>query len=269
MHILVDASEVYVYTGARRFDPSLPAVLLLHGAANDHSVWSQQSRYLAHHGWSVLAVDLPGHGRSAGPALASVEDLAAWTVRVLDTLGLETAALVGHSLGSLIALESAARHPERVRGIALLGTAVPMAVSEQLLAAAKDDPDAAYRLIVGWSIAYAKQLGGNSVPGMWLAGSVLRLMQRTAPGVLHTDLLACNAYREGLAAAVRVTCPALVLLGGRDLMAPAKAAQALTAALREHELLVLPEVGHSLMGEAPDAVLATLTKFLARLNPRT
>lgn len=263
MHILVNDREAYVYTGGKRFDPALPAVLLVHGAANDHSVWAQQSRYLAHHGYSVLAVDLPGHGRSQGPVLPSVEAHAAWLVAVLDALGLGDAAIIGHSLGSLAALEAAARYPERVRRIGLLGPAVPMAVSEQLLTAAREEPETAYRLIVSWSISFASQMGGNSVPGMWLPGASLRLMQRCAPGVLHAALSACNDYREGLSAAVRVQCPALVLLGGRDLMAPPKAAQALIAALAKKEVLTLPEAGHSLLGEAPGAVLDVLSRFLA------
>jgi len=263
MHILVNGSEVFVYSGGKRFDPALPAVLLVHGAANDHSVWAQQSRYLAHHGYAVLAVDLPGHGRSQGPVLTSVEAHAAWLVAVLDALGARDAAIVGHSLGSLAALHAAASYPQRVRRIGLLGTAVPMPVSDQLLNAARDDREAAYRMIVVWSISFAQQMGGNSVPGMWLPGASLRLMQRCAPGVLHAALSACNEYRDGLAAAARVQCPALVLLGGRDLMAPPKAAQGLITALANKEVVILPEAGHALMGEDPGAVLDALRRFLA------
>lgn len=262
MHVLVKGKEYYVYTGGKRFDPSLPAVVLVHGAANDHSVWAQQSRYLAHHGYAVIAVDLPGHGRSGGQALASVPELADWLIDLLDALGTTRAALVGHSLGSLIALETAAKVPQRVTQLALLGSAVPMTVSDALLVAARDQPEAAYRMIVGWSLAYAKQLGGNAAPGMWLAGGMLRLMERTPPGVLFTDLAACNDYRTGLEAASKVTCPCLIIVGGRDLMAQPKAAQALAAALPQCELLTLPQAGHCLMGEMPEAVLDALQAFL-------
>ncbi len=258
MHVLVQGQEYYAYTGGKRFDPSLPALVLVHGAGNDHSVWSQQSRYLAHHGHAVIAVDLPGHGRSAGPALASVPELATWLIALLDALGVRRAAIAGHSLGSLIALETAATFPERVTRLALLGSAVPMTVSDTLLNAARDHPEAAYRMIVGWSLSYARQLGGNAVPGMWLAGGMLRLMERTPAGVLFTDLAACNDYQTGLAAAARVTCPALLIVGGRDLMAPPKAAQALMNALPKARLLTLPEIGHGMMGEAPEAVLEAL-----------
>ncbi len=226
MRLDVGGSEVYAYTGTRPVDPAKPAVVFVHGAANDHSVWLLQSRYFAHHGKGVLAVDLPGHGRSAGAALGSVDAIADWLPRVLDAAGLAQAALVGHSLGALAALACAARHPARVAKVALLGPAVPMEVSEALLDAAKANDHVAYELINGWSTSAGKQLGGNTVPGMWLLGSAMRLMERTPPGVLHADLVACNAWTGGLEAAAAVRCPSLVVIGARDLMAPPRAAKA-------------------------------------------
>ena len=94
--------------------PALPCVVFVHGAMNDHGVFTLLARWFAHHGWGVLAPDLPGHMRSAGPALASVEAMADWLLALLDAAGVEQAALAGHSLGSLVALEAAARAPERV-----------------------------------------------------------------------------------------------------------------------------------------------------------
>ena len=188
MRITVDGHDVYAYTGSRPLDRALPTVVFVHGAANDHSVWALQSRYFAHHGCNVLALDLPGHGRSGGAPLASVEAIADWLPRVLDAAGAERAALVGHSLGSLAALACAARSPDRVTKLVLVGPAVPMPVSDVLLAAAKADDHVAFELINGWSHSAGKQLGGNRVPGMWMTGATMRLMERTRPGVLHVDL---------------------------------------------------------------------------------
>lgn len=258
MELLVAGERSYAYTGGRPFDPARPAVVFIHGAANDHSVWALQSRYLAFHGRAVLAVDLPGHGRSAGAPLTNVEALADWTVALRDAAGVASAVLVGHSLGALVALHAAARHPARVRGIALLGPAVPMTVSDALLELATADDPRARELIVGWSYSTAAQLGGSPVPGMWLAGNARRLMQRMRPGVLATDLLACHRYAEGLAAAAQVHCPALLILGGRDIMAPPRNAQALAAALPQHQTVTLPRCGHALMAEEPDAVREAL-----------
>ncbi len=123
----------YAYTGGQRFDPALPCVVFLHGALNDHSVWALLARWFAHHGHAVLAVDLQGHGRSAGAPPASVEAAADWMLGVLDAVGVRRAAWVGHSMGSLIALEAASRAPARADGLVMIGTAYPMKVSDALL----------------------------------------------------------------------------------------------------------------------------------------
>jgi pimeloyl-ACP methyl ester carboxylesterase len=262
MRISVNGSECYAYTGTRRMDPSQPTITFVHGAAHDHSVWALQSRYFAHHGFNVLAVDLPAHGRSAGAAQATVEAIADWIAQMLDAAGVAQSALVGHSLGSLAVLACAARHPQRVAKIALLGPAAPMLVSDELLAAARDDEQLAYEMIVGWSISAARQLGGNTVPGMWMKGSALRLMERTRPGVLHTDLMACQSYGNGLADAAAVRCPVLAVLGARDLMTPVKGARALLDTLPGVRAVTLQGAGHALMAEQPDAVLDALRAFL-------
>jgi len=262
MELDVGGSKVYAYTGTRPLDPARPSVVFVHGAANDHSVWLLQSRYFAHHGRNALAVDLPGHGRSAGPALRSVEAIADWLPRVFAAAGIAKASVVGHSLGALAALACAARHPDRVERIALCGPAVPMEVSERLLAAAKADDHVAYELINGWSTSPGKQIGGNTAPGMWLMGNAIRLMERTPKGVLHTDLVACNEWRGGLEAAAAVRCPSLVVIGARDLMAPPRATKALVEALRGARVVTLPDTGHAMMAEQPDAVLDALRSFL-------
>src|SRR5262245_5053413 len=204
MLLKVAGREVYAYTGARTRVPEQRTIVFVHGAANDHGVWAWQSRYFAHHGFNVLAVDLPGHGDSGGPALASVEAVADWIVALLDAARTERASLVGHSLGALATLECAARHSSRVEKIALFGPAVPMAVSEELMEAARRNDHVAYEMINGWSYSAARQLGGNAVPGFWMTGNSMRLMERTPPGVLAADLAACHAYSNGLAAAAAV-----------------------------------------------------------------
>jgi pimeloyl-ACP methyl ester carboxylesterase len=256
--LLVAGAETYAYSASRRFDATLPTVVFVHGAANDHSVWALQSRYVAHHGRNVLAVDLPGHGRSAGVALASVEAIARWIVTLLDTLHIDRVALVGHSLGALAALHVAGCHAQRVSSLALLGPAVPMPVSDALLDAARDDEAQAYAMITAWSFAPAHQFGGNRQPGVWMTGNALRLMQRSSPGVLRVDLVACNSYADGIDAAEGVRCPTLLVVGACDLMAPPRSAQRLVATLKTPCVVTLPGCGHSLMAEAPDAVLDAL-----------
>ncbi|MEO8674776.1 MAG: alpha/beta hydrolase [Casimicrobiaceae bacterium] len=262
MELTVDGSAVYAYTGVRPLVATQRTIVFVHGAASDHSVWAWQSRYFAHHGFNVLAVDLPGHGRSGGEALSSVEAIADWIPLLLDAAKVERAALAGHSLGSLAALEAAARHSARVERIALLGPAVPMTVSDELQDAAGRNEHLAFELINGWSFSAGRQLGGNAVPGMWMTGNAMRLMERTRPNVLAIDLNACHAYANGLAAAAAVTCPVLAITGARDIMAPPRNAQALILALKEPQVVALPRSGHALMAEEPHAVLDALRAFI-------
>lgn len=262
MQLDVAGHAVYAYTGTRAFSSALPTVVFVHGAAHDHGVFALQSRYFAWHGRNAVAIDLPGHGRSGGSPLPSVEALADWLRDVVDALGTPGIDLVGHSLGSLAALECASRYPERVKRLVLLGPSAPMPVSDDLLAAAARNDHVAYELINGWSFSADGQLGGNRVPGMWMLGNAMRLMERSGDGVLSTDLLACNGYANGLAAAARVRCPTLVVLGARDIMAPTRNAKALIAALPDARTVTLPDTGHALMAERPDAVLDALRDFL-------
>ena len=262
MNLTVDNKKTYAYTANRAFDAGKPTVVFIHGAANDHSVWSLQSRYYAYHGWNAFAVDLPGHGKSAGAALRTIGDLAAWVIRFLDAAGTPTAALVGHSMGSLVALEAAASHPHRVTKLAMIGTSVPIQVSEPLLDASAANDHLAFEMINVYAHSNAAQLGGNRVPGMWMMGSAMRLMERSADGVLHADFSACNQYVAGLDAAGKVKCPALLVLGKRDLMTPMKAAKDLASNLPDVRTVALDSTGHSVMAEKPDEVLDSLIAFL-------
>lgn len=264
MYLDVNSERTYVYTGGKRFDPALPVVVFVHGAQHDHSVWILQSRYLAHHGYAVLAVDLPAHGRSEGEPLRSIEAMAAWLLALFDAAGVGKAAVVGHSGGSLIALEAAAHRTSRVTKLALVGTAFPMRVADDLLNATRDNEPAAIDMINIWSHSGYAQKPSNPGPGFWVMGENKRLMERMKPGVLHADFAACNAYANGLVAAAAIKCPTLFILGKSDAMTPVRAATALRQAIAAAQTLVVPAVGHALMAEAPDAVLDALRTFLAR-----
>lgn len=266
MDFIVDKKKAYAYTAAHEIDPDKPTVVFVHGAGLDHSWWGLQSRYFGYHGWNVLACDLPGHGRSDGPPLGSVGDAADWLMRLLDAARLTDACVVGHSMGSLIALECAARTPARVRKIALLGTAVPMNVSDAFLDAARNNEQSAFDMETIWGHAPQVPFGANPNPGMWMYGDTLARLGRLAPGVLFNDLKACKDYSAGLESAAKVACPALVVIGGRDMMTPPKAVapllKALSLAPGGAASISLKFSGHSMMAEAPDATLDALIEFL-------
>jgi len=263
MDFTVDRKKAFAYTAAHAIDRAKPTVVFLHGAGLDHSWFGLQSRYFGYHGCNVLAADFPGHGRSAGPPLKTIEALADWTVRLLDAAKIERAALVGHSMGALTALECAARHPARVTRIALLGMAYPMKVSEAFLEAARRNEQAAYDMETIWGHAPQVPLGGNPNPGMWMYGDNLARLARLAPNVLFAGLKACNDYANGEKSAAKLDCPVLFIVGNRDQMTPPRVTAAFVKAFKSAQTVLLPPAGHSLMAEAPDATLDALIDFLA------
>lgn len=261
MNFTVDGRQAFAYTAAHAIDPAKPTIVFVHGAGLDHSWWGLQSRYFGYHGRNVLAADLPGHGRSEGSPLASIGEMADWVLRLLDAAKLDKAGVVGHSMGSLVALECAARQPARVERIALIGTAYPMKVGEAFLDAARRNDHAAYDMSTIWGHAPQVPLGANPNPGMWMYGDMLARLARLAPGVLYNDLRSCNEYKGAEAAAAKVRCPALFILGPRDQMTPPKAGIAFAQLLHGARTVHLAPSGHSLMAEAPDATLDTLIEF--------
>lgn len=262
MWIEVDGARAFANTGGRDFYPDLPAVVFVHGAGMDHTIWQQQTRYFAHHGRSVLAIDLPGHGRSDGEPRAAIAGLSDWLVALLDAVGAEKAAFVGHSMGALAALETAARYPARVSALALLGATPEIPVHGDLLDAAEADDQMAVDLIVSWAHGRRTHKGGNIAPGIWLMGGGGRLLERGAPGVLGIDLKACNDYADGLDAAAKVECPTLLLLGEADRMTPARNAGPLEEAIANCRKVILPEAGHMMSVEAPRETLKALHQFI-------
>jgi pimeloyl-ACP methyl ester carboxylesterase len=273
MELVIRASggaKAYAYTGGKPFNPALPCVVFVHGAQNDHSVWGLQSRWFAHHGFAVLAVDLPGHHRSDGPALQTVEEMADWVMALVKAAGVQAPALVfGHSMGSLIALECAARHPDQVRGIALLATAYPMKVSDALLDASLNDEGRAIGMVNAWSHSSLANKPSAPGPGSWVQGINRRLMERIArrdpeAHVFHNDFSACNRYAHGDEAAAAVRCPALFINGGKDLMTSPKLAAALAGKIATASTVTVP-CGHNMMGERPDEVLDALAAFARKV----
>src|SRR4029077_18513114 len=258
MQLSVKGVHKFIASGGRPFEPSLPAVVMLHGAGFDHSTWALHSRWFAHHGYAVLAPDLPAHGRSSGKPLATIADMADWTGALLEAAGAPKAKLIGHSMGSLIALEMSARQPAKVSGLSLIGTAATMTVGPDLLKAAEaNDPDAIDMVSI-WGLGFKAELGGSLAPGLWMHQGAQRVLQQTRPGVLYSDLNACNSYQNALHAAALVKVPVTFILGERDMMTPAKAGKALAAAVPNARTVVLPGAGHMMMAERPDELLEAL-----------
>jgi pimeloyl-ACP methyl ester carboxylesterase len=266
----VNSHPTYCYTGGKAFDAAKPTVVFIHGVLHDHSVWILQSRYLANHGWNVLAVDLPGHCRSGGEAPSTVEEAADFIGALLDAAGVQKAALVGHSWGSLIALEAASRLKERISHLVLVGIAFPMKVSQVLLDTSISDPMKALTMVSVFSRSTLAAPPSALGPGTWVYGANVALGRRVLASnpvvnLFHRGFKACDSYANGEVAIAQITCPVLFVLGAQDQMTQPRAAQGLIGRARESgkkvRVVSLP-VGHHQMTETPDETLFAIRDFI-------
>ena len=261
MRIDINGNEVFYGTGSGTPSDAANTLIFVHGAGFDHTIWVMPARYFARHGWRVVALDLPGHGRSQGQALTSIAQMADWLAQVIDAVSPnQKASVVGHSMGSLVAMSLAARHANKVQKLALLGTSAPMPVADVLLNAALDNDQAAIDMTNTWSHSARGSLGSSQNPGVSNLHIGERLLQQAGAGVFHTDLAACNGFTaDGLA---EVKQPTLVIIGDEDKMTPPRAGLAVADQLPNVQQRRLAGCGHSMLSEQPNQVLDELAAFL-------
>jgi pimeloyl-ACP methyl ester carboxylesterase len=262
MRINLGGEQTYLYTNNKDIDATKKTIVFIHGAGFDHSVWTLFARHFSRHNWNALAIDLPGHGRSGGEALLSIEDNAAWIIALLDQLGLTKTALAGHSMGSLVTLEAASRLGERASHAILIGSIAPMPVSEPILDATAGQPRLAHSMLTSFAFSKRNLLGGNPNPGMWMVSDSMRRYEDEDTMALDRDMRACNSYTRGLEAASEITAPTLMIHGDADRLTPIKATKPLLAALTNARLSTVPGAGHTLMVEDPNHVLDQLKNHL-------
>ncbi len=264
MRLAVKGHATFVATAGPDPRAAREAVVLIHGAGMAASIWAGQLQALASADRAVLAPTLPGHGRpgtsqaSEGALPPNIETHADWIADLLDASGLERAVLVGHSMGSLIAVETARRHPERVAAMGLVATALRMRVHPALLEAARATPARAAAQILAWGFG-ARQ--AERPPALALVNVGRQMLLASAAGVLATDLAACDAWTAGDLSAI--ACPTLVLVADGDRMTPPKAGRAMAAALPSARVVEVPGAGHMTMVERPRAVTAVLRAWLS------
>ncbi len=265
MIVDVDGVPVFVNTGGGSFDPEKPAAILIHGAGCDHSIWGGQNRYLAHHGASVLALDLPGYGRSGGEVIRGIETMANFVARFLEVMAVEKPVLIGHSMGSFVALELAAMLGDKACGLGLLGTAAAMPVHPALLGAAEQNDLTAAEFVASWGHGTRGHVGGNKAHGIWMMRGAIRMIDSQKDGVLFAGLSSCADYQGAAEAASKVTCPTSFILGAGDKMTPRKAAQPLIDAIAGSVVEVITGSGHMMMTEAPDATREAMMRLIRKV----
>ena len=262
MIVTVNDTPIFAATGGQEFKPSQPTILFLHGAAMDHTAWALQSRYMAHHGFNVFSLDLPGHGKSGGEIPGSIDEMADWIVAFMDAVQLKEAILVGHSMGSLTAVSVAGRYPDRVSKLGLIGTAFPMMVGEDFLNKAKANDPSAYQMMIDWSHARPSHIGASEVPGLWMIGNALRTVEQSGKDTLYKGLSICAGYEGGFDAAEKIACPVLFILGDKDMMTHPRAAGKLIQSIKDQTTVILEDCGHMQMIEKAEDVRSALLKFL-------
>ena len=262
MYINVENQKTYIATGSKEHIEGSMGITFIHGTAMDHTVWTLAGRHFARLGLNILAVDLPAHGHSEGDLIPSIEGMADWVIKAMDAAGLEKSIIVGHSMGSLVAFDVAARYPDRITALAMVGTALPMPVGDVLLNSAKENSPLAKDMINFWSHSQSGHLGGSQVPGTWMLGKLNRLLEQAGPGVIHNDLLACAEYSQGIERSKNVEAPTLLILGEDDMMTPVKNAKALADAIPQSRTVILPNCGHAIVNEAPNEMLDALVTII-------
>lgn len=269
MYFEVNGKRAFASTGGKPFDNSKPTVIFLHGSGLDHTFWGLHSRFFAFRQYSVLVPDFPGHTHSEGPDLTSIEAMTDWLNDVVETLEIQNISLVAHSQGCLIALEFASRYPQRLRTVSFIASGLSTPVNAALIESAEQNPEAAIAMMLSWGFGPAGHLHQGPIPGNSMVAGGRKVMRGNVPNELATDLKACNAYRNGKAAAARITVPVQVILAGKDRMAPRKAGMELVNHLNDPEVHIVPQSGHMVPQEAPDICRNLLKTFIFSNNPTT
>lgn len=269
MQFLVQQQPAYVAIGSNGFDRTRPTTVLIHGAANNHRVWHGAIDALSLQQPAVnwLAPDLPGHGNTFADAKPSVESYADWIINLMDNGAIEKATLIGHSMGSLIALDCAKRYAARVNALALIGTSAPMSVAAKILSLARDDADAAYDTLVRASFHVQKNVDGTFPPPTPAMLAYRTLLGDSRPGILHNDMTACNEYAIDTNALATIRARTLVIIGEHDRMTPRAAAEAVATSLPNATAVVIQHAGHMVLSEASTQVLKAIGAFCVEYLP--
>jgi len=255
MRFDVKGKKVFASTGGQPFDKNKPLIIFVHGSGLSHVTWILQTRYFAFHGYSVLAIDLPGHGYSEGPPLKSMEEMGDWIADVIDASKIKEASLVGHSQGCLVTMETASRYPNKVKSLSLMGGGGAIPMNPELLSLAENGDTKAVDLMMDWAHGPAGHFGGHAVTD----GSV--------KDTLGVDFRACDNYKNGFEVAKKIQCPTINILGEYDRMISVKEGKKLAENIKKSEVVVIPKCGHMILLEEANQSLAILKKFIRKNHP--
>ena len=215
----------------------------MHGSGLTHIVWSLHEQFLATKGYSILSVDLPGHGSSEGPAIKSIEEIADWIQKLMKNLKINEISFVGHSQGCLVGIEFAHRFSKLIKSLSLIGGSYELPVNPTLIDYADGGDMKSVELIMKWGYEGVKKfIGGNPVQ------KIINSPRQVQEG-LAVDLRACNDYKNGLKATANINCPTLCILGDKDKMVPLEKGKKMAESIKNSQLEILKECGHMIIFE--------------------
>lgn len=243
----------YIQQGER----GLP-VIFVHGSGANHLAWNAQVHGLRE-ATRAIALDLPGHGKSGTRGRSSVTEYADVVIGFMDSLRLDRAMVVGHSLGGAIAQTIGLTRPDRVAALGLVGTGARLRVLPAILEGilSPTDFDTTSELIT--ENTYAAPIDPE------IRRRALEQFRLCPPEVTHADFSACNAF-DVMPRVGEIQAPTLILVGREDRMTPVKYSEFLKSKIPNSELVVIDHAGHSVMIEKPDEVNRALLSFIARLK---
>lgn len=248
------AGEIYYFASKNGDDR--PALILIHGAGGMHLHWPYTLRRLTD--YKVFAPDLPGHGKSDGLGRQSIEKYAESLAVWMEQVGIEKAVLAGHSMGGAIAQTMATKYADKVRALILISTGAKLAVNPYLLEvlSTPSTTPAAIDMILKWS--WSPETSGKVIE------KVREQMLNTRSAVLYGDFLACSKFDlTGNLCEIKV--PTLVIAGDNDKMTPIDVNRQLESSIKNAQMQVIPNSGHMVMLEKPEAVGDAAFNFLRSL----
>jgi pimeloyl-ACP methyl ester carboxylesterase len=230
----------------------------MHGSGLTHIVWSLHEQFLASKGYSILSLDLPGHGGSEGPAIKSIEEIADWIQKLMKNLKINEISFVGHSQGCLVGLEFASRFPKLIKSLNLIAGSYELPVNPDLINYADGGDMKSVELMMKWGYEGVKKfIGGNPVQ------KIINSPRQVQEG-LAVDLRACNNYKNGSKAASEINCPTLCVLGDKDKMVPLFKGKQLAEKIKNSELQVLKECGHMIIFEKAFEMREIVKNFIEK-----
>ena len=249
---------MFVSTGGMEFNKEKPSILLMHGSGLNHIVWSFHEQFYASQGFNVLSVDLPGHGNSEGPSLKSIEEISAWVKSLIQKLSIEKIIIIGHSQGTLVGIDFAARYSELISSLVLVAGSYKMPVNQDLINLAEAGDEKSILLMMKWGYEGSKAfIGGNPVKKIINSAREIR-------EVLAVDLNACNNYKGGKESLGKIVCPTLCIFGDLDKMVSLEVGNKMASMIKNSEKKIINNCGHMIIFEKAFEMRKIVKEFLTK-----